>query len=467
MAVGVARSNSICNVCGGKIIAGVHTIKWAPSIKGSARHEECYGKPDRFDSYGNPLQTQAVESTPQATSPAEMAAAVQTVPIPKVKKTFEPIPVESTKQAAPQPQPKPNPAPKHTSSASADPIVQAMMNALRPHLDALVEQNNSGSNLDEERVREIAQTVAAELDEEVISTVKDRIDEQVDSAVKQAVAQHGTITIQVKKPNGDLKKLEGLMHRDQPKLLKLMQRRKNIYLPGPAGSGKSTAARIGAKAICTKTYPDGLPFYYVSLNPQASPTRIEGYNTPSGAYIQTLFRKAYTEGGVFCADEVDNSMANLWTSINNALDSDLGSFPDGMVKRHEDFIFIGTGNTNLNGDAVYRDRKALDKATISRFVFLYWDYDPELEKKITLARNQKALPWLNWVHKIRAWAKDNNPQMYAYTHPRACYDGADLLADGFSVEETAEMVVFKWTFDETAKRAALTANPLPTLDMAL
>ena len=446
MAQGIARVNSTCRTCGAKILAGISSIKWSPAVKGSARHAECYSLPDRFNSDGTPLgagDQQLGASSPCCVAvPSSGARNAETID----------IPVEDSSEEVVQSSDKPAPA------APADPMAAMMATALAPYLESKLK-----GLVDENTVRRIVKEVATLKSQEELR----QQEQAINRAVKEAIEQRGVVTIAVRQPNGVTTKLEGLQHKNTEKLLKVMLRRKNVYMHGPTGSGKSTAARKCAAAIRTEAFPEGLPFYYVSLNPQSSPTRIEGFQTPHGEYVMTLFRKAYEHGGVFCADEVDNSMGNLWTSVNNAIDSDLASFPDGMVKRHPDFIFVGTGNTNLSGDAVYRDRKALDKATVSRFVFLYWDYDIGMERAITLARNEKSLPWLQWVHKLRVWSLISNPALYHYLHPRACFDGADLLADGFSVAEVVQMVVFKQTFDATAVKAALQAHPLPTEDMAI
>jgi len=451
MAQGVARATSVCKACGAKIIAGVSSIKWSPAIKGSARHSECYGQDDRFDSHGSPLHDglDAVINQPAngvSLAPIEPFGHLSEEQIQRLDNGDKSV-LDEIKAPAPV-----------SPAAPADPMAAMMAAALAPYLETKLK-----GLVDENTVRRIVKEVATLKSQEELR----QQEAAINKAVKEAIEQRGLVTIAVQQTNGTTTKLEGLQHKNTGKLLRLMLRRKNVYMHGPTGSGKSTAARKCAAAIRTEAHPDGLPFYYVSLNPQSSPTRIEGYQTPHGEYVMTLFRKAYEHGGVFCADEVDNSMGNLWTSINNAIDSDLASFPDGMVKRHSDFVFVGTGNTNLNGDAVYRDRKPLDKATIARFVFMWWPYDLALERCVTLARNEKALPWLTWVHKARVWATIQNPAMYPYLHPRACYDGADLLADGFPTSEVVEMVVFKQTFDQTAMKAALQANPLPSEDMSI
>ena len=318
-------------------------------------------------------------------------------------------------------------------SPSSDPLTMAIVNAVEPIL-----ADRLRATVDEDRVLEL---------------------------VEQALNQVAPVQrIEIKQWGGSTTKLEGHNHESMPDLLRIMGNRtakgthRNIWLYGPAGTGKSTAARKCAEAL-------GIPFYYVSLNPQSSPTRVEGYQTPHGEYVQTLFRRAYETGGVFLADEADNASPNLWTSLNNAIDSELGSFPDGMVSRHPDFVFVAAANTNGRGDKVYRDRRPQDFATLSRFVFLYWGYDAALEAKVCKLENPNAEPWLRWCHMARGWAELHNPDIWKDLHSRAIYDGAGLLRDGFPVRQVLDCVVLKGAYDSTATNSLLSACPLPTAKM--
>jgi cobaltochelatase CobS len=556
----ISKRDLMCLVCGGPIIKGESVIRFAPQIPGSARHEECFGKPDKFKPHNGTVTSAAPppdtnaeiaavmaqikqandeaamedmaataemdaavvnaqcaaggESTessggegndedwgpePGEAKPGEKPGEAESTPFDGEANSPDSVPddldeidnlleednEEPAKQEPVPEQPKPEdddmlktPAPPAPPPAAPNPndAFAAMIQAMAPMVKKAVsdqllpELAEKINKIMTEVQKQAVNPATAKLDEQVkfaeaatkkLEKISNGFDKQLaDAIAKAAAASTGKaiVDLTVQLPDGTEHTSEGLHHYLTPKLLKLMQRRRNIYLPGPAGSGKSTAARKAAAIL-------GLPFYYVSLNPMASPTRIEGYQTPHGEYVMTLFRRAYEFGGVFCADEVDNSSPNLWTSVNNAIDSDLGSFPDGMVQRHKDFVFVGTGNTNLNGDAIYRDRKALDKATISRFVFLQWDYDTAMESKIALSINPKAHQWVVWVQNVRAFAQTNNPQLYAYATPRASYDGAMLLGDGFTSGETADMVLFKHTFDATAVKAVFGKVPLPNSSM--
>jgi len=104
----------------------------------------------------------------------------------------------------------------------------------------------------------------------------------------------------------------GLQHKQFPTLLKLCQLRNAdgfqypVWLPGPAGSGKTTAARNVAKAL-------ELPFLFTGAVDQ--PYSLLGFRDAGGNYARTSFREAFENGGVFLWDEVDASNPNALNRV--------------------------------------------------------------------------------------------------------------------------------------------------------
>src|SRR5580658_3509827 len=84
----------------------------------------------------------------------------------------------------------------------------------------------------------------------------------------------------------------------------------NIWITGPAGSGKTKAAEQVSEAL-------GLNFYFCGAI--AEPYSLLGYMDASGKLVRTAFREAYEHGGIFLLDEVDGSSANALLSFNAAL----------------------------------------------------------------------------------------------------------------------------------------------------
>jgi hypothetical protein len=174
----------------------------------------------------------------------------------------------------------------------------------------------------------------------------------------------------------------GIQHDQFPRLLAWCQtrvagvgsRRVNVWLPGPAGSGKTTGANNVAIAL-------GLTFSYTGA--LLDETKIFGYMNANGTYVETDFFRAYTQGGVFLWDEADASDPMVSNMLNAAVDGMLASFPHGMFKRHPDFIFIAAANTyGMGANDKYVGRNRLDAATLDRFQKVAWGYCPALEQRI-------------------------------------------------------------------------------------
>ncbi len=184
----------------------------------------------------------------------------------------------------------------------------------------------------------------------------------------------------------------------------------HVYMWGPASSGKSTAAEQVADEL-------GVVYSYISLNPQTSEFRLLGYKDAGGTYQRTPFRERFEFGGVFCIDELDNANPALLTTINGLLAGGTGDFPDGNIKRHKDFIVVGTGNTNGRGATrAFPDRRKMDAATMDRFTFLAWDIDPLLETCIAQTIHaSKGAQIAAWMQRVRAWGAMHAPLLQVTT----------------------------------------------------
>ena len=192
---------------------------------------------------------------------------------------------------------------------------------------------------------------------------------------------------------------------------------RNVWVTGPAGSGKTTAARCLADAIDL-----GFEFQGAIDNPY----KLSGFIDAGGTYRPSAFRRVYEHGGVILLDECDASSAAALLEINTALSNHYAPFPDGMIKRHDDCYVLCAANTwGFGGDANYVGRSKLDAAFLDRFVTVSWEYDEEFEK--FLADNDD---WYNVVNEVRTAARNAGAQIVV--SPRASIKGAQLLRKGVS-----------------------------------
>ena len=199
----------------------------------------------------------------------------------------------------------------------------------------------------------------------------------------------------------------------------------NIWIAGPAGSGKTYAAKTAAKAL-------GVPFHYNGALSMAFD--LLGFIDAGGTYHRTPFREAYEHGGVYLFDEVDGSDNSALLALNAALANGTATFPDGQVKRHDDTYIIATANTwGLGATAEYVGRAKIDAAFLSRFpVRLDWQYDEKLERLIS--GNEE---FARRVQDARHKAKQAG--LKVLIDPRATMAGAALIAAGMTPDEAASL----------------------------
>lgn len=228
------------------------------------------------------------------------------------------------------------------------------------------------------------------------------------------------VTVQLKSATGETRKLEGFHHRRFADLLAKVQAGVNVWLAGPAGTGKTTAAENVAGAL-------NLPFYFNGAIDNEY--KLLGFTDAQGRVVSRPFRKAFEEGGVYLFDEVDASLPAALLAFNAAMAHGQCDFPDKCVKRHPDFHAIAAANTygyGANSDYVGRSR--MDGAFLDRFVMQDWEIDETLE--LALAGNDK---WVTYVQDVRKRVSAKG--LKVIISPRASIHGAKMLANGITWEE--------------------------------
>lgn len=170
-------------------------------------------------------------------------------------------------------------------------------------------------------------------------------------------------------------RVDGVLNPVFDDVVALIAAKKNVYLFGPAGSGKNVLCGQVAEAL-------GLKFYY--QNTLLTKFDLSGFKNAVGDFEKTEFFEAFTQGGLFMLDEVDNSSAEALVALNAALANGYYSFPGiGRVDVHPDFRCIAAGNTIGTGaDAAYCGRYKMDASSRDRFQFVEVDYCPEIEESI-------------------------------------------------------------------------------------
>lgn len=263
-----------------------------------------------------------------------------------------------------------------------------------------------------------------------INTQKVKALVEIENVAKEIRAAQKARVIELKMPKGKKAKVEGLKHKKFDELVNIAFIRQPMLLVGMAGTGKSQVAEQIAEGF-------KLPFYSMSVGAQTSKSDIIGYMHAGGGYVSTLFRQAYENGGVFLMDEIDAGNANVLIQINAALANGYCAFPDKMVKKHEDFIFIASANTyGYGANRQYVGRNQLDSATLDRFAIVEFDLDEDLEFSIA-SQTKHGTTWLQLVRAARKYSDDN--QLQVLITPRATIRGSWMLETGMDVERVVDI----------------------------
>lgn len=233
-----------------------------------------------------------------------------------------------------------------------------------------------------------------------------------------------------------------LRHKDFESIFKIVKAEATPLLIGPSGCGKTTISR----QVATKM---DLPFYYTGAVNSAF--QLRGFVDAYGHVVKTPFREAYENGGIFLFDELDASCPAAIVSLHSALDNGVMDAPEGIIKKHPDFHYIGAANTFGRGATLDNiGRNALDGATLDRYVFYPMGYDHDLETRIVAEKYPDQGAWVYTVQKARQAARELMiPQIIS---TRACRDGAALLEQGFDPLDVFKMTVAKGlTVDDALK----------------
>jgi hypothetical protein len=265
----------------------------------------------------------------------------------------------------------------------------------------------------------------------------------ISSAVSKVGLAREVILHQAERPPRNL----GIQHEKFDLLLKTASCRdandkycNNIYLYGPAGTGKTTAASKLAEAL-------GLKFYFNGAID--SEYKLSGFIDASGTFQSRPFFEAYTKGGVYLFDELDSSMPSAVLAFNAALANGHCDFPTGKFERHPDFICLGAGNTTLRGDGGTEfQRLEQDGALRDRFtIYIEWPLDDALEASFV---PENLSHWLKAVRVARDAVKQHGIGKSAIT-PRCTKTGVELLLNQVPFDVVVDCCIRKGLEEQVFK----------------
>ena len=226
-------------------------------------------------------------------------------------------------------------------------------------------------------------------------------------------------------------------------------RGKNIMMTGPAGCGKTMAAKALVNSL-------DRPDYYFNLGATQDPRGTLIGNTHfeegKGTYFsESLFVKAIqTPNAVILLDELSRAHPDAWNILMTVLDYGqrylrLDEANDqATVKVADGVTFVATANIGNE----YTSTRVMDKALMDRFTIVEMDVLSEDEENSLLNLMFPSVDSvvLGNVAKIanltRVESKSDTARITSGISTRTTVELCGLLYDGFSLEESAEVCIY-------------------------
>lgn len=232
-------------------------------------------------------------------------------------------------------------------------------------------------------------------------------------------------------------------------LVRSAMRGKNIMMTGPAGTGKTMAAKYLVTAL------DRPDFYFnlgATQDPRATLIGNTHFSKDSGTYFsESLFVKAIqTENAVILLDELSRAHPEAWNILMTVLDLNQRYLrldeKDGAptIKVAPGVSFIATANVGNE----YTSTRVMDRALWDRFITIEMDQlDTDMEFQLLTMKYPAANPAaLKAIAEIasttRKEAKAANPKLTSSLSTRAAVEVASLIYDGFSLTEASEVAIY-------------------------
>ena len=232
-------------------------------------------------------------------------------------------------------------------------------------------------------------------------------------------------------------------------LVRSAVRGKNIMMTGPAGCGKTMAAKSLVNCL------DRPDFYFnlgATQDPRATLIGNVHFEKKSGTYFsESVFVKAIqTPNAVILLDELSRAHPDAWNILMTVLDYGQRYLrldeQDGQttIKVAEGVTFVATANIGNE----YTSTRVMDKALMDRFTIVEMDVLNESEENelLTYMFPHVDSTVLGNVAKIasltRSESSSDTARVGSGISTRTTVELAGLLFDGFTLPEAAEVSIY-------------------------
>jgi len=232
-------------------------------------------------------------------------------------------------------------------------------------------------------------------------------------------------------------------------LMRCAMRGKNIMMTGPAGCGKTMAAKSVVNAL---ERPD---FYFnlgATQDPRATLIGNTHFNKEDGTvFSEALFVKAIqTENAVILLDELSRAHPEAHNILMTVLDEgqrylrldEAEGAP--TIKVAKGVTFIATANIGNE----YTATRVMDRALIDRFIIVEMDVlakteEAELLRYLYPNLDTDSIDAISGiVADTRTEMSTEAPRISTHISTRASVEMAGLIYDGFTIEEAAMVLIY-------------------------
>ena len=232
-------------------------------------------------------------------------------------------------------------------------------------------------------------------------------------------------------------------------LMRSGMRGKNIMMTGPAGCGKTMAAKALVNAL------DRPDFYFnlgATQDPRATLIGNTHFSKEEGTYFsEALFVKAIqTPNAVILLDELSRAHPDAWNILMTVLDAgqrylrlDEAS-TQATINVADGVTFIATANIGNE----YTSTRVMDKALMDRFTIIEMDLldkdeEADLLKYMFPLVTTTGLESIAGITEMtRKECNNDESRLTAPVSTRTAVEMASLLYDGFTLDEAAQITIY-------------------------